>query len=84
MGDVDYLPHTGNILVAYGLLLNRDHLPNMTSWKDRKGVSWTMMREYPHTSPAEVVWEAQLKPFNDTTNIGWNLFGAQKFDQLWR
>lgn len=79
MGDVDYLPKIGNILAAYGQLLSRDFLPKMSSWADRKGDSWTMMREFAHATPGEIVFEVKLNKLTPTTNIGWNIFGAERF-----
>lgn len=79
MGDVDYLPQTGNILASYGALLNQEYLPQMKSWGDRPAAAWTMMREFTHDNPAKIVWELRLTKLNNTTNIGWNIFGAERF-----
>lgn len=78
MGDVDYLKNSGNILVSYGQLLDQSYLPKMKSWEDRKG-TWTMMREYSHSNPTEILWETRLKKLNKRTNINWNIFGAERF-----
>ena len=82
MGDVDCLPKTGNILAAYGAMINRDIIDEIESVGDsRRNINaWTMMREFSHTTPAEIVWEMHLEKLNDTTKIGWNLFGAERFE----
>ena len=40
--------------------------------------AWTMVREFKHTTPAEVIWEMQLLPRNRKSKIGWTLFGAER------
>jgi arylsulfate sulfotransferase len=78
MGDVDYLSN-GNILAAYGSLLP----PEMDSamfWWNRAGLTpWTMIREYEHSQPAELLWELRLVTRDPDNNIGWTLFGAERF-----
>jgi len=48
MGDVDWLPKTGNILVAYGWLLPQDEISKIT-WKNIINFrAWIRVREYTH------------------------------------
>jgi hypothetical protein len=77
MGDVDWLPKSENVLVAYGALLDPEFLGQMR-WEaqSRQQFSqWTRLREYKRTNPAEVVWEMVIK---DETPMGWTLFGAER------
>jgi arylsulfate sulfotransferase len=79
MGGVSELPLTGNILAGYGMIISpmsEDSSPSETAW--------TMVREFKHTTPAEVVWEMRLSPRNGESKVGWTLFGAERIsmDQL--
>jgi hypothetical protein len=77
MGDVDWLPKSENVLVAYGALLDPEFLGQMR-WEaqSRQQFSqWTRLREYKRTNPAEVVWEMVIK---DEAPMGWTLFGAER------
>ena len=77
MGDVDWLPKSENVLVAYGALLDPEYLGQMR-WEaqSRQQFSqWTRLREYKRTNPAEVVWEMVIK---DEAPMGWTLFGAER------
>jgi hypothetical protein len=56
MGNAEKMPRTGNILVSYGALL--DHPGE--KW-DSSGGRWTRIREYTHTRPARLVWEAVIR-----------------------
>ena len=78
MGRVSELPKTGNILACFGALVSQEHLNEMT-WQSRgKYPQWTMVREYKHTTPAEIVWEMRLLPLTEDSQIGWTLFGAER------
>ncbi len=79
MGDVDWMPETGNILVHYGLIVGRDELPRF-NWKNFNRIgSWTRIREYTHTTPPEVVWELVLGDPSGKSPIGWALFGGDRW-----
>jgi len=81
MGDVDWLPRTGNVLVAYGALLDQDSLDKVT-WDVRsrsKYKQWTRLREYKHTTPPEIVFEVILR---DKYPMGWTLFGAERLPRI--
>lgn len=71
MGSAVQLPITGNILAGYGMITS-----------PKEGVDsnsvWTMVREYKHSTPAELVWEMRLIPRNTESNVGWTLFGAKR------
>ncbi len=82
MGDVDWLPRTQNVLVAYGALLSPDSIGKV-GWQSssRQGFSqWTRMREYKRTDPPEVVYEVVLE--SDRSDLGWTLFGAERIDRV--
>lgn len=82
MGDVDWLPKTGNILVAYGFLLPRDEIDKIT-WKNILDFrAWTRVREYTHTNPPEIVWEIIMKDDSKKESVGWIIFGAERIPSL--
>ncbi len=81
MGDVDWLPETGNVLVAYGALLPGEALAEI-QWDARSRPpynQWTRLREYRRSDPPEVVWEVVIKA---GAPMGWTLFGAERFPQV--
>lgn len=82
MGDVDWLPQTGNVLVCYGMLLPRDEIEKITWTNVLRFNSWTRMREYTHTTPPELVWEIVLEDTSDQDPIGWALFGGERVASL--
>jgi len=80
MGDVDWLPETHNILVAYGAILDGRTLDQ---WRPESRVEfnqWTRLREYVRSSPPEIVYEVVLDGGRD--DIGWTLFGAERIDHV--
>ena len=80
MGRVSELKESGNILVCYGALLSSKHFDEMTWWNRADYPQWTMVREYTHTEPAEIVWEMRLLPLFEDSNVSWTLFGAERID----
>jgi arylsulfate sulfotransferase len=78
MGRVSELEDSGNILVCYGALLDSEYFDQMTWWNRGNFPQWTMVREYTHTENPKVVWEMQLHPLVETSEIGWTLFGAER------
>ncbi|MEK7991628.1 MAG: aryl-sulfate sulfotransferase, partial [Thiotrichaceae bacterium] len=78
MGSTQYLETTGNILVGYGFLLSQADIQNKTWHTLTEGNVWTRAREYTHDSPAQVVWELQLKGRENDIGLGWTLFGARR------
>lgn len=79
MGDVDWLPETQNILVAYGALMNQEKLNDVT-WENRARFNqWTLLREYKRTDPPQVIWELVLR---DEEPMGWTLFGAERLPRV--
>lgn len=82
MGDVDWLPRTENVLVAYGALLDPASLGKVDwmSSSRQQFSQWTRMREYKRTDPPEVVFEVALE--SDRPGLGWTLFGAERIDRV--
>jgi len=71
MGDADFLPRTGNVLVVYGTGVRTDtHLP------------WTRVREFRHTSPAEVVFDVVLSFAIENPPVTWVAFGGDRIPRL--
>lgn len=84
MGDADRLPETGNVLVAYGALVDPGSLGQI-DWPPSSRLQfnqWTRLREYRRTDPPEVVYEVVLE--TGRTDLGWTLFGAERIDRLGR
>ncbi len=78
MGSVRELTESGNILACYGALLPNEYFGEMTWWNRGKFQQWTMVREFTHTDPVQVIWEMQLRPLTPDSKIGWTLFGARQ------
>jgi hypothetical protein len=72
MGNVEQLSKTGNILVSYGALLRPAEKEKTKGWNVAAGGSWTRVREYSHTSPARLVWEAVIE--DPAGKFGWQVF----------
>lgn len=83
MGDVDWLPETGNVLVHYGFIFPRNEIEKVT-WEAPRFKSWSRIREYTHTTPPEVVWEVVLEDKSDEDPIGWSIFGGDRLPSLSR
>lgn len=82
MGDVDWLPETENILVAYGALLTPDSIGKV-GWESssrQQFSQWTRLREYVRSDPPEVVFEVKL--MDPEPDRGWTLFGAERIDRV--
>ncbi|MEE2776119.1 MAG: aryl-sulfate sulfotransferase, partial [Acidobacteriota bacterium] len=78
MGDVDWLSSTGNVLVAYGAIVDRDRVDDL-DWNDTRGVNrWTRLREYTRDTPPKLVWEIVIKDTSETNPLGWTLFAAER------
>ncbi|MBT3384116.1 MAG: hypothetical protein HN778_00405 [Prolixibacteraceae bacterium] len=78
MGRVSELQENGNVLVCFGALLSEDHINEMTWFNRGRFPQWTMVREFTHTTPAEIVWEMRVLPRSNNSKVGWTLFGADR------
>lgn len=82
MGDVDWMPKTGNILVHYGALLPNGKLKEI-AWENMQQLAtWSRIREYTHTTPAEIVWEAVIGDPTGKDDVTWILFGGDRIRSL--
>lgn len=82
MGHVDWLPQTGNILVAFGGLFHQDDINNLTWEHIENFLCWTRIREYTHTHPAYLVWEIVLDNRSKEVPMEWVAFGAKRIPSL--
>ena len=78
MGDVDYLPKTGNILVHYGFLMPRTEAARKSRDGLGTNMEWTRIREYTHTSQPEILWELVLGDPAGRTRTGWHVYGGER------
>jgi arylsulfate sulfotransferase len=85
MGDIEWLPQTENVLVAYGLVLDREAIRNGSfQWKGAINVhAWTRLRQFTRSDPPEVVWEIVLDDREGEAPVNWVLFGAEHIPS-WR
>lgn len=70
MGDADWLPETGNVLVCYGASRLRGRGPF--------GQPWPRIREVTHTTPPQVLFEVVLAADEGRQGPNWQLFGAKR------
>lgn len=82
MGDVDWLPQTGNVLVQYGSLLPTDRLAEFNWRNGQRFTNWSRIRKYRHTDPAELVWEVVLQDESGDGVTGWAIFGGDRLPAL--
>ncbi len=85
MGDADWMPETGNVLISYGLSLYPDELEDIGPTEYNRCthfISKARVREVTHTSPPETVFDVRV--INDTpgATFGWACFGAEKIKRL--
>lgn len=78
MGDADWLPATGNVLICYG----GSSLRSDTGKGPLK--PWPRVREVTHTDPAEVVYEVVLADDSPGQPAAWLLFGSERVARLGR
>ena len=70
MGDADWLPQTGNVLVCYGGSTRRV--------KRGRGKPWPLVREFAHTDPPEKLFEVVLTGEQQPPEFAYLLFGAKR------
>ncbi len=81
MGSVQPLPFSNNILVGYGWLTHSTGT-NGTSGVVGTADSWSRVREFSHTKPAQLVWEVVMGDEAKPANVGWHLFSAERWPSL--
>ncbi|MFM9970995.1 MAG: aryl-sulfate sulfotransferase [Burkholderiales bacterium] len=85
MGDAHRLPKTGNMLVFYSVCFPMLTELTYNEW-DRRELhpsdlpNWARIREYSRTTPAEVLWEVQIRDPNDV--VGWIVYGGFRVASL--
>ncbi len=79
MGDVEWLPQTENVLVAYGMVMGREDVASgRFQWLDSTGFyTWTRLRQFKRSSPPEVLWEIVLDDRHSHNPVSWTLFGVE-------
>ena len=77
-GDDDWLPATGNALVACGALLNPDSVGKIgwPSSSRQQFSQWSRLRECKRTDPPETVFEVVLQ--GEDSEICWTLFDPER------
>ena len=83
VGDVDFLPQTGNVLVSYGYLLPKGQLEQFNWDNILTAVAWTRVREFKHTEPAELIWEMEMYSSSNQEGIGWIIFSSERIPSLY-
>jgi arylsulfate sulfotransferase len=77
ISEVDWLPHTGNILVTKGGRV-RDWDGNVLMFPE-EGHNWITLTEVTHTKPANKVWEAVI----DDRRWGMAAFRSERIESLY-
>jgi hypothetical protein len=77
LGETDWLPVTGHVLVTDGgRVVQPDGLPGFHPAQGRK---WARVLEVTHTTPAEVVFEVLL----DDPRCGWTVYRSERLASLY-
>ena len=81
MGDADWMPQTGNVLISYGFGLYPAELEDVGPTEYNRCTHFSSkarIREVTHTSPPETVFDVWA--INDAPDawFGWSCFGAEK------
>ena len=84
MGDVHWMPQTDNVLVFYGACAaRRDDMSY--DLKDIRYLlefpMWTRVREFAHTNPPEIVFEAVIADPDEI--LSWECFGGLRVSSLY-
>jgi arylsulfate sulfotransferase len=74
MGDVDYMPKTGNILIHYGSATRRDDVRNGAT----PARPWARVREVTHTHPPRAVYDVVLAA-DEVRPTVWMMFGGERW-----
>jgi hypothetical protein len=71
MGDVSFLPKTGNVMVVYGGAARMDN-----------GLPWPRVREFRHTTPPELVYDVVLADQSENPGVAWTTFGGERVGRM--
>lgn len=85
MGDADWLPETGNVLVSYGFCFPRANITSGMDWITINDLIYqTRIREVTHQSPSEVVWEICLDEEDVQNLASWQIYGSERIASLYK
>jgi arylsulfate sulfotransferase len=73
LGDVDWLPWTGNVLITDGSRLT----PNVPASR------WARIVEVTHTTPAQKVFELIVQDAPDSDFSGWRVYRSERLPNLY-
>lgn len=83
MGDVQWLPKSGNILAHYGALWPPGEREARKDWAGiHSNTNWSRIREYTHTKPAKLVWEAVIGNPKIKEPVSWVVYGGDRIPEL--
>jgi len=77
LGDADWMPHTGNVLINYGGLVSD---AGGTQVVDGAGHNWVRIVEVTHETPAEKVFELVI---DDERPAGWSVARVERLPSLY-
>jgi len=77
LGDADWMPQTGNVLINYGGLVSD---ASGAPIGEGAGHNWVRIVEVTHESPAEKVFELFI---DDARPAGWSVFRAERLPSLY-
>ena len=77
LGDADWMPQTGNVLINYGGLVSD---AAGTPMVEGSGHNWVRIVEVTHDTPAETVFELFI---DDERPAGWSVFRAERLPSLY-
>ena len=77
LGDADWMPRTGNVLINYGGLVSD---AAGTPIVEGSGHNWVRIVEVTHDTPAEKVFELFI---DDERPAGWSVFRAERLPSLY-
>ena len=77
LGDADWMPQTGNVLINYGGLVSDESGSPIV---EGGGHNWVRIVEVTHETPAEKVFELFI---DDERPAGWSVFRAERLPSLY-
>jgi hypothetical protein len=81
MGSVHWLP-SQNILAGYGFVIHPEDLQKVTYQTMGRARTWTLVREFDHSTPARLLWELRLTSQDPDSQISWTLYGSRRIKRL--
>ena len=83
MGDVQWLPKTGNVLAHYGSLWSPEERLARKDWSAiHASANWSRIREYTHTMPAKLLFEAVIGNPGQKEGVAWVIYGGDRIPEL--